>query len=255
MNDVVTLFIVETLRTGPIGEPIDAHRHRALGTESRASIVGMIRAAGGGMTIAEVGERTGLHPSTARAHLDRLVDAGLLVKARASGGQPGRPAWRYRIAENEAPAPAPYRALAAALLDHLSRRPGGDVRAEATQAGQDWGRHLAAATPAGADPLDTLLEVLRGLGFSPRVQHTADGRTEIHLHTCPFLELVHRNPDAICNLHVGVVRGALEHAGAPPTGAVVEPFGAPDACVVRLTMPEVGPTRGRRRPATDPTAR
>ncbi|NBE83394.1 helix-turn-helix domain-containing protein [Micromonospora sp. NEAU-HG-1] len=230
---------METPRTGPTGETIDPQRHRALGTVSRASILEMVRAAGTGMTIAEVGERTGLHLSTARAHLDRLVDAGLLVKARASGGQPGRPAWRYRAAIAEAPAPAPYRALAAALLDHLSRRGHGDVRAEATRAGHGWGRHLAAAaTATGGDPVDTLLDVLRGLGFSPRPHETADGTTEIHLHTCPFLELVNRNPDAICALHVGVVRGTLEHAGAPPAGAVLEPFGAPDACVVRLTLPQ-----------------
>lgn len=139
----------------------------------------------------------------------------------------------------EAPAPAPYRALAAALLDHLSRRGHGDVRAEATRAGHGWGRHLAAATAPGGDPVNTLLDVLRGLGFSPRLHETADGTTEIHLHTCPFLELVNRNPDAICALHVGVVRGTLEHAGASPAGAVLEPFGAPDACVVRLTLPQL----------------
>jgi predicted ArsR family transcriptional regulator len=246
---------VETLKTGPVGETIDADRHRALGTESRASILGIVRAAEGGVTIAEVGERTGLHPSTARAHLDRLVTAGLLVKARASGGQPGRPAWRYRVARDETPAPAPYRALAAALLDHLARRGRDDVRVEAARAGQDWGRHLAAATPPGADPVDTLLAVLRGLGFSPRLHHSVAGQTEIHLHTCPFLELVNRNPDAICNLHVGVVRGALEQAGAPPVGAVLEPFGAPDACVVRLAVPELRTTRVRREPDAGPAPR
>ena len=100
VNDVVTLSNVETPRTGPTGETIDSHRHRALGTASRASILEMVRAAGAGMTIAEVGERTGLHISTARAHLDRLVDAGLLVKARASGGQcrsPSRPTIQNRL--------------------------------------------------------------------------------------------------------------------------------------------------------------
>ncbi|MEU4640652.1 helix-turn-helix domain-containing protein [Micromonospora sp. NPDC023814] len=237
---------MESTRTGPIGEVIDTGRYRALGTASRASILEIIKASGGGMTIAEVGERAGLHPSTARAHLDRLVDAGLLVKARASGGQPGRPAWRYRTVAAEAPAPAPYRALAVALLDHLSRRNRGDVRAEAARAGQDWGRQLAAVTPPGDDPTDVLLAVLRGLGFSPRLHHTGDGRTEIHLHTCPFLELVNRNPDAICNLHVGVVQGALEQSGAPSASAVLEPFGAPDACVVRLVVPTAD-TAGRRR--------
>ncbi|MEH1016279.1 helix-turn-helix domain-containing protein [Micromonospora sp. CPCC 206060] len=228
---------METSRTGPIGTTIDPRSHRALGTASRASILELVRAAGTGMTTAEVGQRTGLHLSTARTHLDRLVDAGLLVKARASGGQPGRPAWRYRVALTEAPAPAPYRALAAALLDHLSRRHHGDARTEATHAGLDWGRHLAAATVAGGDPVDTLLDVLRALGFSPRRHETGDGTVEVHLHTCPFLELVNRNPDAICALHVGVIRGALERAGAPPASAVLEPFGASDACVVRLTLP------------------
>lgn len=232
------LVDVETPRTGPAGETIDPRRHRALGTASRAAILDLVRAADTGLTIAEVGERTGLHLSTVRAHLDRLVDAGLLVRARASGGQPGRPAWRYRAAAVAAPAPAPYRALAAALLDHLSRRDPGAARAEAVHAGHGWGRHLAAAaTATGGDPVDTLLDVLRGLGFDPRRHRTADGTVEVHLHTCPFLELVNRSPDAICALHVGVVRGALEHAGAPPTGAVLEPFGAPDACVVRLTLP------------------
>ncbi|MFC0506605.1 helix-turn-helix transcriptional regulator [Micromonospora costi] len=234
---------MKTPSTGPAGEVIDSTRHRALGTASRASILELVRAAGGGLTIAEVGERTGLHPSTARTHLDRLVDAGLLVKARASGGQPGRPAWRYRVTAEEGPAPAPYRALAAALLDHLARDGRGDVRAEAARAGREWGHHLAAATPPGGNPVDTLLAVLHGLGFNPSLHPTADGSTEIHLSTCPFLELVGRNPDAICGLHVGVVRGALEQAGGPPNGAVLEPFGAPTACVVRLTLPPSA-TRG-----------
>ncbi|WP_165823280.1 helix-turn-helix domain-containing protein, partial [Micromonospora globispora] len=93
---VVTLTTVETARTGPTGETIDTPRHRALGTASRVTILKLVRDAEGGMTAAEVAERTGQHLSTTRTHLDRLVEAGLLVKARASGGQAGRPAWRYR---------------------------------------------------------------------------------------------------------------------------------------------------------------
>ncbi len=237
MFDVVTLLSVTTVNIGPTGQAIDTTQHRALGTVSRASILELTRAADGGLTIAEISARTGLHPSTARSHLDRLVNAGLLVKARASGGQPGRPAWRYRTVPEEAPAPAPYRALTAALLDHLARQSRGDARTEAVRAGHDWGRHLAAATPRGQKPVDTAIAVLRGLGFDPDLKQAADGHTEIHLHTCPFLELVSQNPDAICGLHVGVVRGALEQAGAPASDAVLEPFGAPTACVVRLSLP------------------
>src|SRR5689334_8819464 len=97
---------VKTPRSGPAGEYVDTSRHRALGSVSRVSIMKLVRASGAGITAAEIAESTGLHLSTARAHLDRLVDAGMLVKARASGGAPGRPAWRYRaVAADPAPAP------------------------------------------------------------------------------------------------------------------------------------------------------
>ncbi|MCM4084673.1 helix-turn-helix transcriptional regulator [Paractinoplanes hotanensis] len=227
---------METPRIGPTGETIDTPRHRALGSSSRVTILRLVRAAESGVTAAEVAARTGQHLSTTRAHLDRLAEAGLLVKARASGGQPGRPAWRYRAASAD-PAPAPYRALAAALLEHLSGG-GGDVREAAARAGQGWGRHLAAVNPDHDDPVDAVLTVSDGLGFSPRREppDSGDG-VQVNLYTCPFLELVDQNPDAMCGLHLGVVRGILDRAGVPGESVVLEPFGAPAACVVRLPAP------------------
>lgn len=260
------------MRTGPSGETIDTPRHRALGSTSRVAILRLVRAADAGMTAADVAERTGLHLSTTRAHLDRLVEAGLLIKARASGGQPGRPAWRYRVAAPE-PAPAPYRALAAALLDQLATI-GGGVPA-AVRAGERWGHRLAGevrahrpatAVPAGArpttvvtaggsagsittgggpaDPVGSVLAVLTSLGFDPRRPTGTDGTdradgsgdTEVHLHTCPFLELVGQRPDVMCHLHAGMIRGVLHAAGAAHGDAILEPFAAPTACVVRLRL-------------------
>jgi predicted ArsR family transcriptional regulator len=203
------------------------------------------------VTGADVAERTGLHPSTVRAHLDRLVEAGLLVKARASDGAPGRPAWRYRAAGPQ-PAPAPYRTLAAALLEHLATAGGGTTAA--VQAGQAWGRRLA-GTAAPADPVRAALDVLRQLGFDPHEVSSADSGTtishvnsvdadaddadavEVHLRVCPFLELVGQHPDVMCALHAGMVSGVLHGAGAPDGQAVLEPFAAPTACVVRLRVP------------------
>ena len=227
---------METPRKGPSGETIDTPQHRALGSASRVAILRLVRAADGGVTAAEVAARTGQHLSTTRAHLDRLTEAGLLVKARASGGGPGRPAWRYRASAAD-PAPAPYRALAAALLEHLSRT-GGDVRAAAAQIGQGWGRQLAEAAPGSDDPVDAVTAVLDGLGFSPRGQPTGGGGTaEGHLLSCPCLGLVGQNPDAMCGLHLGVVQGVLQHDGGPEAPVVLEPFGAPAACFVRLPFP------------------
>ncbi|GLW29311.1 helix-turn-helix transcriptional regulator [Actinoplanes regularis] len=229
---------METPRKGPSGETIDTPRHRALGSQSRVAILRLVRDEPG-ITAAEVASLTGQHLSTTRAHMDLLAEAGLLVKARASGGLPGRPAWRYRAAAED-PAPAPYRALAAALLDHLSGGDG-DVRETAARVGEGWGRQLAAAGPGHEEPVDAVITVLDRLGFGPRRQPPGGGDTaEVHLYTCPFLELVGRNPDAMCGLHLGVVRGILERDGVPGDSVVLEPFGAPAACVVRL------PATGRR---------
>jgi len=225
---------VETLGKGPSGETIDTPRHRALGSDSRATILRLVRSAAGGLTSTDVAAQTGQHLSTTRAHLDRLVEAGLLVRARASGGLPGRPAWRYRATSTD-PAPAPYRALAAALLDHLSPA-GGDVREAAGRVGQGWGRQLAAAVPGQTSPVEAVTAVLDGLGFGPRREpaETGSATVELRLYTCPFLELVGQNPDAMCGLHAGVARGVLDHHGVPSDATVLEPFGAPGACVLRL---------------------
>jgi predicted ArsR family transcriptional regulator len=232
--DVVTLDAVETSRTGPSGELIDTPRHRALGSNSRATILRLIREAAGGLTAADVSTRTGQHLSTTRAHLERLVEAGLLVKARASGGLPGRPAWRYRATTAD-PAPAPYRSLAAALLEHLAGDH--DVREAAGRVGQNWGRQLASAAPEAGGPAEAVTTVLSGLGFDPEIQPGAAGEpVTVHLRTCPFLDLVGQNPDAMCGLHAGVIRGVLEQREVPSDGTVLEPFGAPAACVAYLPV-------------------
>ncbi|WIN00820.1 helix-turn-helix domain-containing protein [Actinoplanes oblitus] len=228
---------MKTSGTGPIGETIDTPRHRALGSASRVAILRLVRDAAAGLTAADVAATTGQHLSTTRAHLEQLVEAGLLVKARPSGGLPGRPAWRYRAAAAD-PAPAPYRALATALLEHLPTD-GRDMRETAVRVGRDWGRQLAAAAPEGDTPAATLATVFEGLGFSPEhppAEPDSDS-VELHLRTCPFLELVAQNPEAMCNLHAGVAQGVLEHRGVAGDRAMLEPFGAPHACVVRLFPP------------------
>jgi predicted ArsR family transcriptional regulator len=240
---VITSVTVEPL--GPRGTPpIDTPRHRALGSESRVTILRLVRDAAGGLTAGDVSSYTGQHLSTTRAHLEQLTEAGLLVKARASGGQPGRPAWRYRAPESD-PTPAPYRALAAALLEHLPHKRD-DMRVAAGLIGRDWGKKLAAGAPPTATPVETVTAVLAGLGFSPTPR---PGTDEIHLRTCPFLDLVGQNPDAMCGLHAGVVRGVLETRGLKGEDTVLEPFGAPHACIVRLPSSSrpTAPTRSAAR--------
>ena len=58
----------------------------------------MLRAAGSPVGVREVADRMGLHPNTARFHLDALVDAGLAVRAPQARTAPGRPSTGYQAA-------------------------------------------------------------------------------------------------------------------------------------------------------------
>ncbi|MDR3080298.1 MAG: helix-turn-helix domain-containing protein, partial [Streptomyces sp.] len=51
----------------------------ALG-KSRARVLDLLRAAGRPLGVQEVAEQAGLHPNTARFHLDALVDADLVSR-------------------------------------------------------------------------------------------------------------------------------------------------------------------------------
>jgi predicted ArsR family transcriptional regulator len=211
----------------------------------------LIRRAGAGLTAAQVVEATDLHPSTVRAHLDQLVESGLLTRDRRGDGSPGRPAWRYwaaplpGIGESPTTVDRPYRDLAAALVEHLARD-ADDPHAAGVRAGRDWGRALA-ATGGRAKPMDGLVRVLDRLGFTPEVvDRPSPGTAVVHLRSCPFLELAMASPDVVCGVHQGVIGGALGALGASTADTDLEPFAVPGACVVRVrTRPATSAASGR----------
>ena len=48
--------------------------------ESRARVLDLLRASGGPLRAQDVAGQAGLHPNTARFHLDALVEAGLATR-------------------------------------------------------------------------------------------------------------------------------------------------------------------------------
>ena len=56
----------------------------------------LLRAAGSPVGVREIADQTGLHPNTARFHLDALVDAGLATRASKERTTPGRPSMAYQ---------------------------------------------------------------------------------------------------------------------------------------------------------------
>jgi predicted ArsR family transcriptional regulator len=187
------------------------------------------------------------HPNTIREHLDGLVDDRLAVRTRAQSQSRGRPAWLYSAAPEVGTEPGAreYAGLASALAGQIartSRQPGAD----SIEAGREWGRALVRrspgkeATPGAARTLTSMaarrkvVELLEELGFAPK----ADARVDVvKLYRCPLLEAAHQNPEVVCGVHLGLVRGVLDELGASPEQTertALQPFSEPGAC--RLDM-------------------
>ncbi len=64
--------------------------------ESRARVLAALRAADDALGVQEIAAQSGLHPNTARFHLDGLIGAGLATREAGERGHPGRPRTAYR---------------------------------------------------------------------------------------------------------------------------------------------------------------
>ena len=117
---------------------------------SRADVLDMLRAAGSPLGVREVAQRMGLHPNTARFHLEALVEAGLAVRETEDREMPGRPRIGYRTAADGPAGRRRYRLLAEMLTSLIAGtmpEPG----SAAEEAGREWGAYLTeqpAALPA-----------------------------------------------------------------------------------------------------------
>ncbi|WP_406446967.1 helix-turn-helix domain-containing protein [Streptomyces sp. NBC_01613] len=210
--------------------------------ESRIRVLEMLRAAQRPMGVQDVAARTGVHPNTARFHLDGLVDARLAVRETEERDQPGRPRMVYRaVAENAATGLRSYRLLAEMLTGIVSDRlPHPEIAA--VEIGEAWGRYLA-DRPAPLQRVDAVegirrvVKVLQNTGFAPEMTpgETADtDQATISIRHCPFLEIAEQHREVVCSLHLGLMRGVLQEVRAPITAERLEPFVEPSLCLARL---------------------
>jgi predicted ArsR family transcriptional regulator len=157
----------------------------------------------------EAAEGAGIGRTLAAFHLDKLVDAGLLVTESRrltgrSGPGAGRPAKLYRRsgAEHHVSVPARDYRTAADLLAEVAEGARLDVelRAAATREGRAV---RGAAGPI--EDLDTVRAVLSARGYEPR----ADGAV-LRLVNCPFHVLSERHPALICGMNLALLEGLVE---------------------------------------------
>jgi predicted ArsR family transcriptional regulator len=180
---------------------------------------------------------TGLHVTTVRFHLEVLQRAGLV----SSRPQPRTTAGRPRTVYSATTSPEQrggYPMLTRLLATHLADTP--DERAErAERAGTAWSAEVATdrekpaeSTSEGA--VNAVNELFKNLGFDPELAADRAHR-RIDLHACPFRATARANPEVVCSLHLGLLKGFLARMSAPPMTVELRPFVEPSLCVAYLS--------------------
>lgn len=206
--------------------------------ESRARVLEVLRAAGEPVGVQDIAEQVGLHPNTARFHLDGLVDAGLAERQTEERSQPGRPRMVYIATTTDVPAGQRSYRLLAEMLTSLVADTLPEPGKAAETAGEAWGRYLA-ERPAPSQKVDAaegvrrLSTVLADAGFAPDRVEDVD-RPVIPLRHCPFREVAEQHRDVVCSLHLGLMRGVLDEVRAPLKADRLESFVEPSLCLAHL---------------------
>ena len=203
-------------------------------------------AQGGPVSRDQAAAGVGVARHTAKFHLDRLVEEGLLetdfrrLSGRTGPGA-GRPAKLYKRSAREVSVTIPERhydlagELMAQAIDEAVRSGTpvlDDLRRAAIAHGSRLGR--CALADAGGDRADdealvsAACRTLAAHGFEPR----ADDST-ITLSNCPFHTLAREHPELVCGMNLALVTALAESLGPALLAARLDP--APGRCCVVLS--------------------
>ena len=207
---------------------------------SRAGVLDLLRAAAGPIGVRAVAAQTGLHANTARFHLDALVTAGLATRVRQPRAVPGRPSTAYRAVEGTGATGERHYRLLAEMLTSLIMAVLAEPGQAAAQAGREWGRYLTEQPapyqrPTAAAASAALMATLEQIGFAPEARRAGTGY-QFRLHQCPFREVADGNQEVVCQLHLGLMQGALAQMRAPLAATGLQPFAEPGGCLATLEL-------------------
>lgn len=176
----------------------------------------------------------GVARHTAKFHLDKLVEEGLLDTdfKRISGRQgpgAGRPSKLYRRSAREVSVSLPERRYD--LAGHLMARAINEAAREGTpvldalhRAAEEAGAALSeqaraeARTDAGGDALGAVCETLAAHGYEPHLQE--DGVT---LANCPFHALAQEHTQLVCGMNLALVGAVTQALGEGVLEARLDP--------------------------------
>ena len=187
----------------------------------------------------------GLPRHTAKFHLDKLVEEGLLdvefkrLSGRVGPGA-GRPTKLYRRSGRQLSVALPERTydvageLMAQAIDESARDGSSVIEAlHRVAAGRGSVLGQQARSRAGAAPnserlLGAVVETMADSGYEPRAD---EGR--VTLANCPFHRLASEHTDLVCGMNLALIGSMVAELGDNGLSARLEP--APDRCCVVLS--------------------
>lgn len=212
-----------------------------MGTRARQRdhVLATVEAAAEPVDATHVAAALDIHVSTARFHLNNLIDTGMVKAVALPATSVGRPRTGY------APTVAmPDVRLIALLVENL-----GADRAQRTAAAVDIGRRWAEPITDGpilhaprcglADPVPVAEALLSRLGFVVRSATSAFGEHELAICSCPLRDITRADP-AVSR---AIVEGALQESldalpaliGRYAATAAPDPAGIDCTILLRLT--------------------
>lgn len=174
------------------------------------------------LSAAEVAGVFGLHRTVARAHLERLVEVGLLqvgLRRRPTGG---RPAKVYSLGDERLEVMVParrYEPLARLLLRVVAETtPEPRAVEAAVEAGRAYGEDVARGM--AGDAADEAVHLtpaeaqawLAEAGYRTRLSN-GDGAVTLDVTNCVYKELALEYPDVVCAFDRGMFCGMLGATG------------------------------------------
>ncbi|HLR99833.1 MAG TPA: transcriptional regulator, partial [Mycolicibacillus parakoreensis] len=214
----------------------------------RDRVLGLVREYNGAVDVTTLAQRTGLHVTTIRFHLDGLCSAGLVARTRINRQGVGRPRTGYVAVQGRMDYRSVVEVLAMELGDTVAER-----RQKAQRAGRRWAARILTETPeadgAAGDDKDRLesqtalaTTVFERMGFAPdpdtsttaadvpSTGRAARQRT-IRLRGCPVRELALEYPEVSCGIHLGLLQGLAD----------ADPGSAPERCAASSLQVELEP--------------
>jgi predicted ArsR family transcriptional regulator len=226
---------------------VRAERHRLLGDARRLAIVEALEE--GPRQVPELARLLGVHPTTVRAHLERLLEAGVLEEEAGVPAGRGRPSKRYRLRQPLLGGDPEVRLFVGSLVSLLREAYGERAATTAEEEGARKGRELGRSFrhPSFEQAVQEVVDTLNRLSFAPAPPTRREGVVAVDVHHCPFSVDPHDpNGAIVCAFHEGLIRGLAEVASGEAVAVRLLPFVAPGSCRVELTQPKGGKPRRKK---------